>query len=318
MQFFTLKSKTMSIIVSDFGARIVQWQVLVNNSPRNIVLSYQNHKDYLSDPFYFGAIAGPYANRIRNGRVLLSNQAVQLAENDGENHLHGGPNALDKQHWQLIQADDQTVRLTLCCEDGWNGYPGPMTFEVVYRLEKNTLQLQIHVSSLKDTIVGATGHAYFNLNSADSGISGLCQWLQSTATHFTPKSHKGLPYSENQSVAGTPFDFHRPIFLASSAMYAELDQNFVFNNVTNQTILSSENKDMSLVVTSDYPSAQFYSGSFLKDNFSANQGVCIEPHFGADAPNDAEHPKGILKANEKQTNYINYEVVVGPTLNSSL
>ena len=56
MKIIELKSDAMRVTISDFGARILDWQVQVNGSYRPIVLKYNNEADYLSDQFYLGAI----------------------------------------------------------------------------------------------------------------------------------------------------------------------------------------------------------------------------------------------------------------------
>ena len=97
MKIIELKSDAMRVTISDFGARILDWQVQVNGSYRPIVLKYNNEADYLSDQFYLGAIVGPFANRIKDGRVdIRESQVLHLDRNEGLNHLHGGENALDK------------------------------------------------------------------------------------------------------------------------------------------------------------------------------------------------------------------------------
>lgn len=308
MQLYTLQSQSMTVTISDFGARIVKWEVTVGEARRSIVLGYKDLESYQHDPFYLGAIVGPFANRIKDGKVKLSVQSVQLTKNDADNHLHGGFLALDKQHWQVVHADQHCIQLNVICADGYNGYPGPTAFDIIYELNGHVLSIEIITTATKNTLSGATGHAYFNLNGVDSGMCGLQQWLQSNATHFTPKDEWGLPSGKDNSVEGTAFDFKQTVLLNSSAQYTGLDHNLVFNGEVQQSVLMSNNRDLSLVVTSDYPAAQFYTGYYLNGELSTNQGVCIEPHFGADAPNHKDNPQGIIQSHQISTQLISYEV----------
>src|ERR1022692_566040 len=56
----------------------------------NIVLGFDNLKQYLAGHPYFGCTIGRVANRIAKGRFQLDNKTYQLAVNDVPNHLHGG------------------------------------------------------------------------------------------------------------------------------------------------------------------------------------------------------------------------------------
>ncbi|WP_100657635.1 aldose epimerase [Alteromonas flava] len=308
MRTFQLTSEVMQVTLSDWGARIVDWTVNVAEKPRRIVLTYPDLQDYFPDPYYVGCIVGPYANRIRDGRVQLVQHSIQLQQNDGRNHLHGGVKALDKQIWDVINHDHQTLHLRYETEDGWNGYPGPITFDVIYTLTGSILDVQLNAFSDKSTVVCLTGHSYFNLNGIDSGKSGLCQSLQSNASHFVPKNDAGLPKAAPEPVRGSMFDFYKAARLDAHASWALLDHNLVFDNEPQRSVITSGNGDLGLVITSDYPAAQAYTGYYLGDVFKANQAICIEPHFGADAPNQSD--QGHLPANTPSRHYIRYEIIV--------
>ncbi|MDO6712388.1 MULTISPECIES: hypothetical protein [Aliiglaciecola] len=90
---------TISII--NYGARLTSWVTHVDNKKRNIILGYANINDYLSDPFYLGSVAGPYANRLSNAQIHIDNIAYALNKNEGTNQLHGGDKALSDLFWQL-------------------------------------------------------------------------------------------------------------------------------------------------------------------------------------------------------------------------
>lgn len=47
--------------------------------------------DYLSNPPYFGATIGRFANRIANGKFSLGGKEYLLAINAPPNSHHGGP-----------------------------------------------------------------------------------------------------------------------------------------------------------------------------------------------------------------------------------
>ena len=57
----------------------------------DVVLGFDNVQDYLADSNpYFGATVGRVANRISGAQFSIENVTYLLAQNDGNNHLHGG------------------------------------------------------------------------------------------------------------------------------------------------------------------------------------------------------------------------------------
>ena len=65
----------------------------------DVVLGFDTLDDYLTKARYFGAIVGRYGNRIASGRFTLDGSTIQLAANNGPNHLHGGVEGFDKVVW---------------------------------------------------------------------------------------------------------------------------------------------------------------------------------------------------------------------------
>ena len=173
MQIYSLESEVMRIDVSDLGARIINWDVNINGVQRDIVLRYPSLKEYDDDVFYIGAVAGPYANRIRHGIVQTENGSLNLTCNSGEHHLHGGNRGFDKQIWRVVEHNTTRIVMQLVVADDVDGYPGPATYTVEYALEGRALTLSMSGTSQKQTVMGPTGHSYFNLNGANSGTCGF-------------------------------------------------------------------------------------------------------------------------------------------------
>jgi aldose 1-epimerase len=70
-----------------------------NGNIGDIVLGYDTLADYVRNPRYLGALIGRHANRIGLGKFSLNGVDYQLAQNNGANHLHGGPKGFDKKVW---------------------------------------------------------------------------------------------------------------------------------------------------------------------------------------------------------------------------
>ena len=77
--------------IMNFGAILVSLKVPdKNGNSENIVLGFDNLKDYVEGSPYFGATVGRFANRIAKGKFTLDGTEYSLATNNDPNHLHGG------------------------------------------------------------------------------------------------------------------------------------------------------------------------------------------------------------------------------------
>ena len=128
---YTISSDTLSVSVMSLGATVTR---LVYRG-RNVVVSLKTPDDYLQDTSYLGAIVGRYANRIAGGRFPLNGKTVQVEQNEGRNHLHGGSVGFHKRIWAAECLGEQAVRFTLHTPDGDAGYPGELTMHVTYSVE---------------------------------------------------------------------------------------------------------------------------------------------------------------------------------------
>src|SRR5439155_5510347 len=134
----------------------------------------------------------------------------KLAQNNGENHLHGGIRGFDKVVWKAKSSSPQSLELTYLSKDGEEGYPGNLTATVTYTLtDNNELKLDYNASTDKDTILNLTNHSYFNLAGQGEGdILGHTVTL--IADRYLPVDAGLIPTGELKSVDGTPFDFRQP------------------------------------------------------------------------------------------------------------
>lgn len=285
---------TLSII--NFGARLISWQTLVNNKSRDIVLAYKTLEDYLNDPYYLGAIVGPFANRIGGARCNISGKEIILTPNEGDNQLHGGNNALANQFWLCQYHSAQSVILTCRLNDGFNGYPGDIDVIVSYEItDTSELIIAMKVKTNKLTIAGPTAHPYFNLNSDHRTAKHS---LKIYSQHYTPLDNVGIPTGEIKKVEDTEYDFRISKPISCSTNTYPLDHNFltslsdttITNDCRKQAILVSDDKQLTLHTYSNYPAVQVYTGMHLQAPFNQYQGVCLEPQFCPDSPNKPNFP----------------------------
>ena len=70
----------------------------------DICLGYDELESYRTLDACFGGTIGRCANRIGGARFTLGGREYRLPQNDGGNHLHGGPAAFDKRLWTIEEA----------------------------------------------------------------------------------------------------------------------------------------------------------------------------------------------------------------------
>lgn len=276
------------VVILNYGGRIASWHVALESGLRNIVLGFENIEDYLSDPAFHGAIAGPFANRIGGASFDIDGTHYQLTDNENGNLLHSGPDALHQHYWSIESQNDNSVVLTTQTKDGFNGFPGNVVFETVYQLGNDgALSIEMSATTDKATVVGLTSHPYFNLSNSQH-VAG--HKLTVNADQITDVDDQNVPTGELIAVSETRFDFNGERTLTTSENDF-IDHNFVLNDDGDvQAKLVADDGKCSLTVLSDYPGLQIYTGHGLTAPFNICQGVCLEPQFFPDSPNKNHFP----------------------------
>lgn len=286
---FEIGNSQLGIVrVLNYGARLIGWQPSGGLPSDNIIVGPSNIEDYKKDAFYMGAIAGPYANRIAGGHVEFEGKGLDLGRNEGTNHLHGGELGLEKVLWQVVEYDENKLTLEYRYSNKVLGhhYPGNIVFRVVYHLaDVNELVINMSATTDELTVIGPTGHAYLTLNPNGQNIRNHELWLN--AEHYTPVDEANIPTGEIKMVHDQ-FDYRRPEKLSAS-----LDNNFVLNKRSESepaAILKCSDTNVQLAVFTDYPGIQVYTADHLSTPFNPSQGVCLEPQFFPNAPNEKAFP----------------------------
>ena len=280
-----------------------------NGDVENIVLNHESNQEYLTDSFYLGGVIGRYANRIAKSTFKLDENIFHLDKNEGENHLHGGHNGFYKKHWELIEYDrkQKFVILSINSLNSESGYPGNLNCNVKYSLnDQDEFKIEFFAKSDKDTIFNPTSHSYFNLNPKKNSI--LEHKLKLNSNYYIPINNECLPNGSIESVLNTPFDFtkFKKIDEEIKNDYEQLkigkgyDHCFVLNkNSSKAAELSNEASGRKLIISTNQPGIQFYSGNHLSGKFVKNQGLCLETQHFPDSPNNDNFPTTKLIANEE-------------------
>ena len=299
-----------SVIILPYGGIIKEINVPDRNGKiENIVLNYKKSEEYLDDNFFIGALIGRYANRIENGAFSLGNENFQLDKNEGNNHLHGGKKGFNKNFWKVVDYDsvnEKFIKLSYYSEHLECGYPGNLNCDVKYSItDKNEFTIEFMAISDKDTIFNPTSHSYFNLN--PSKMSILDHELKINAKKYIPVNKKSLPKNDLKGVVDTAFDFNK-----SKKIKVDINKNddqilnsegydhcFILDkNKMNIVAELSENiTGRKLIIKTDQPGLQLYTGNHLEGKFKKNQGLCLETQNFPNAPNIKSFPSSELKAN---------------------
>ena len=309
VHLWTLKNAAgMTMKVSDYGTIVTElWVPDAKGQMTDVVLGRPSLQAYIERTQYFGCTAGRCANRIAKGQFTIDGKACQVTCNNGPNCLHGGAKGFDKRLWDgkagMVNGDP-SITFTYVSAAGEEGFPGTCTAKVTYTLTaKNELAVDMQATADAPTCVNLAHHTYWNLGGQGSG-SILDHELTLNADRYTPVDAALITTGEIKDVAGTPLDFRKA--KAIGADFAQLpatkddpggyDHNFVVNGAAGAmrtcATVRSPKSGIVMVVSSDQPGIQFYSGNFLDGvpgkgtaTYAKNDGLCLETQAFPDSIN---------------------------------
>jgi aldose 1-epimerase len=314
---YTLTNRSgVSMQVINYGATITSLRVPDRvGKMDDVVLGYDSLQGYVDGTSYFGAIVGRYGNRIGKGKFQLDGKQYQLTINDGENHLHGGKTGFNKVLWQPKLLGPSSLELQYVSKDGEEGYPGTVTLKVTYILtDKNELRINYEGKTDQPTILNPTQHSYFNLSGSFTNTI-LGHVLTIEADRFTPVDKGLITTGQLAEVANTPLDFRTPIAIGAriNDPYEQMafgkgyDHNWVLRGSAGQVRKAVElyepKSGRLLMMYTDQPGVQFYSGNFLDGTAHGKNGVayqhrtglCLEAQAFPDTPNKPQFPSVTLR-----------------------
>jgi aldose 1-epimerase len=318
VEIYTLNDGTVEARIMTYGGIVVSLKVPDRAGKlADVSLGYDSLDKYLSNPPYFGAIIGRYANRIANGKFQLDGKKYSVPKNNEENSLHGGTRGFDKVVWSAKEVENG-VELKYLSKDGDQGYPGNLNATVRYTLTGGGLRMEYSATTDKPTVVNLTNHSYFNLAGEGSGPI-LQQQVQINASRFTPINVNLIPTGELKDVAATPFDF-RTLHAIGERIDADneqlrnakgYDHNFVIDRKSGAELEEAARAEdptsgRVLTVLTTEPGVQFYSGNFLTPAIVGKQGhvydrrtgFCFETQHFPDSPNHPNFPSTTLRPGE--------------------
>ncbi|HET9237713.1 MAG TPA: aldose epimerase family protein [Oligoflexus sp.] len=301
MEIFRLQAGDFTAVIGSYGARLLSF---AHRPGPDIVVSPQSLDAVLSDQAYMGATVGRVCNRIRSGELPRpGTEALFLSRNEGPNHLHGGLEGFDKKYWRLLeqQHDATSSRLTLAylSQDGEEGYPGAVAVKAVFELNtQGQLRIDYESNSLTHrTPINLTQHAYWNLGGFQAEAIGTTHSMVSPCDRILETDAAALPTGRIISLDGHPFDFRlrKPLIPADSS-YQGLNHFFLqpdhLQDGTLRTVaeIIHESSKRRLVVSTNQPGLQIYTGDYLQKPMRPFQGFCLEASGYVDAPHHEHFP----------------------------
>jgi len=305
--------------LTNYGATLLSLYVPTKNGKIDVVLGFHSIDEYIkafemgASP-YFNAVVGRFAGRIKNAQFQLNGKTIQLDQNHGKHHLHGGKHQLSNVAWNFENYNEETNTLTFSYVSKANEfYPGDVTIEVAYTLtDENELNIKYKATTTEDTLLNLTNHAYFNLD----GISGntLDQKLQINAEKFLELDAENIPTGNFIPMENHAFDFR-----ISKNVVAGIDHCFVLkNNTEPAAILESVKNGVTMKVYTDQPAVQIYVGGKTSDElqnkesveYHTESGICFETQVFPDAPNHEDFPNAILRKGETYHQNTTFQFII--------
>ncbi|MEY8634771.1 aldose epimerase family protein [Anaerostipes hominis (ex Lee et al. 2021)] len=307
-----------SFSATDYGASIVSCVVPDKDGKMtDVVLGYENVKDYEQQDMFMGSVIGRHANRIKGASFTLNEKEYRLCANEGCNHLHGGNSGFQKKLWKGESRDNKII-FSLFTPHMEEGYPGSLQVSVIYSFTKyHTLHIDYTAVCDQDTIINLTNHAYFNLAGHDAG-NIQNHFLKVNSDFYTPGAADSVPTGEIMSVEGTPFDFREEKQIGKDINKENqqleygcgYDHNFVLakekESYGEAARAWCSTTGISLIVETTLPGMQLYSGNHIHGEplgkngtvYHKRDGFCLEAHFFPSGLTYSHFPQPILRKGE--------------------
>ncbi len=326
----------MEVAITNYGGRIVSiWVPDKNGEFGDVVLGFGSIDDYLNNASDFGAFIGRYGNRIAQGLFTLDDVEYDLPKNNYGHCLHGGDKGFQYRMCEITQTEPNSVTLKYTAEDGEMGFPGNLECEVVYTVtDDNELKIEYTATTDKPTVVNLTNHSYFNLT-GDPTKPITDHIICINADEITPVDETYMTYSVIEDVTDTDMDFREPTAIGERIDNFEecvqlkngngYDHNYVLNtkgDITEPAVVVIEPESgRTLVVYTDQPGVQFYTGNFLDGTLVGKHGIvyeqrtgfCLETQHYPNSPNEPTFPSTVLRPGETYKNVCIYKFGVVKT-----
>lgn len=322
---YTMKNKNnIKVSCMSYGASLIEFTApdkFKNSS--NIILSFDNLKDYIDDnSMFLGNSIGPVGGRIGNGAFKIGDITYTLPKNEGKNTLHGGNHGFNTLVWNCRTIEDSnssSLIFTKTITEKDDGFPGNRNVKISYTLNNNNdLTIRLKCKSSEDTIFNPTIHTYFNLNNdIDKLLSG--HYLKINSKYFVELDKNLIPTGTLKSTDKSIMDFKEPQNMENVLQTLKqklnrdgLDDPFKINGSCAATLVNYNN-GRCIDIESDRNGLIVYTLNSIekpvkvhgKDS-CCHMGIALEPQTLPDAINHKEFGDILLSKNAQKSYSIKY------------
>lgn len=301
---FELETGGMRACVSNYGG-ILQALHVQNGHGEDVdaVLGYDTLEEYIRSETFFGAMVGPIADRLGEGRCVLDGEEVQLPLNAGPDCMHSGDRGFHSRVWDWEILPDG-IAFVRSFAPGELGFPAALHVRLGYRITREgVLRIEYAATADLEMALSLTNHSYFTLN----GGSGHCRdhALQIFADCYAETRRKSDPICTGRMlpVEGTPFDLRggrRIEDVLACSGFSEIrtgggiDHYFPVNGsgMRDHARLACPRCGLQLTCRSDAPGVLVYSANGLEAEagkggsiYGRNWAVCLETECFPNAVN---------------------------------
>lgn len=284
----------------------------------DILLGFDKLESILKRGPMFGTTIGRCAGKIKDARMVINGNKVELTKSHGEHHAHGGFRGFDKRVFSVPFCTDNSVKMAYFSMDGEEGYPGNLDVEITFTVTENKLNILYQAISDKDTVVSMTNHMYFNLCGHDNGDI-LGHTVRIPSGKVVNIDSEKIPDERLISTAGTPLDLRNGVLLGRNLTAEKInscplmklvggyDYDYLIDNASiPSATLSESSTGRKMEIYSDMPYLHFYAADFSnyhmigKDgvSYEGRCGVCFEPQYAANSVNTGLCPSPLLYAGD--------------------
>lgn len=330
--------KGMRVRISNYGGVIVSIDVPGRDGKlADVVQGFDSLADYTSPDYirsngHYGSIIGRFANRIRGASITLDGKTYALDPDKNGDLDQGGSMAYFRQVFHAAPHDgpEPSLVLTHTDPDGFMGFPGTVKVTVTYTLTRNNiLRIDYRATTDKKTVINLINHSYFNMAGDASGPIDH-QVLQIFAHHFTPIDSKSIPTGEIRDVAGTDFEFTKPMVLGPRLASSDpqiagkkgLDHNFVIDGTPGHLRPAVELTDPAsgrrLAVWTTQPGVQVYSSNSVRPKVAIAKGyvphgaISFQTQHYPDSPHHPNFPSTELAPGQSFHEVTEFRFSVAP------